>query len=329
MQAESTFVIRMTGMMAALLACVTFSGLATAAPVAFVQAAQSTSDLSSVIRITRAGQQIAVKGRYFDLEAGDEITLRRVKAQAVVRYLGNNATHWVRRKAGSTKAAGPDYRVEAPRVASLPQAVFNWLVSQFVGQPAGRDTHEITASSRSRFPGGGCAGSDGPVALRGIDALPARLAAGTRSIAVQWAGGLAPYTVAISGDGKGEQAAAPATGRCATLLPSRAFTPGPLIVELRDSNKPEPVQIALEVVDLRPAMPDALGNAPLDEVSRQLYYASWLRSIEGGVWSLEAQQVVMALDCHDPAVLEWLDNAGLDPVCEASGINRTTNAPGG
>jgi len=328
MRSESTLAVRLAAAGAWFLAAVLWSIPASAAPVAFVQAAKATTDLSRVIRVVRGGKALAVKGRYLDLEAGDEITLRSAKAQAVVRYLDNNATHWVRRKAGAAAAPGPDYRVEAPRVASLPQAVFSWLVSQFVGTPAGPDTHEITAASRSRLPGAGCAGSDGPASLLGIAGQPARLVRGNRAIVVQWGGGLAPYSVAITRDGE-ERLAGPRTNGCAAVLPAAELAPGRYVIDLYDSNKPEAAPTAIEVVGELPAMPETLREAALDETARQLYYASWLQSLDGGVWALEAQQIAQAQDCHDPAVREWLENAGLEPMCARKTSTSVQPAPGG
>lgn len=328
MRSPGAYTSRCAAVLAVPLVSLAWSVPASAAPVAFVQAAQSASDLSRVIRVVRGGKPLVVKGRYLDLEAGDEITLRSARAQAVVRYLGNNATHWVKRKAAAGKPSGPDYRVGAPRVESLPQAVFNWLVSQFVSNPAGRDTHEITASSRGRLPGAGCAGSDGPVTLIGIGGLPARLGGGNRNIVVQWAGGLAPYRVSIGKEGV-EPVFAPATNGCSARLPASQLTPGRYAIELYDSNKPEAVPTAVEVIDALPAMPDALRDVALDQTARQLYYASWLKQVDGGVWALEAQQVALAQDCHDPAVREWLENAGLEPVCSVETSGPAKDVPGG
>lgn len=103
-----------------------------AAPVAYVEASRGGTDLANEIRVKRGGKPVPVKGRYLNLEAGDEITLRKARGQVAVRYLGNNAVHWVRRN----MAGGFDYRVRTVETASLGAAVFDGWSSRLSALPA-------------------------------------------------------------------------------------------------------------------------------------------------------------------------------------------------
>lgn len=284
---------------------------ASAAPVAFVEAAKGVKELGSVIRVQRGKKAVAIKGRYLNLEAGDAITLRDPRAQVTVRYLGNNAVHRVRRAAGSKE---PDYRVRALEVPGLTQAVFDWLVGQLVGKADARPSQEITASSRTTRGGSACAATiDGaPAALqfRGESAQPMRLVAGGGPVPVGWIGGIGPYAL-----DSGNVAVALAPGACFARLDAAAFAPGITTLTLRDAARAAPARLRVETVASRPPMPEVLAKAAIDEDSRALYYASWLGGLDGGVWALEAQRIALSRDCAKPAVKAWLDTAGLRAAC--------------
>lgn len=315
---------RPTRYMAALLAGLTglgASATAHAAPVAFVEAGASAGggvkDLSAAIRVKRGARQVPVKGRYLNLEAGDEITLRAPGAKVAVRYLGDNAVHWVRRLPGAAKGA-PDYRVRVSQAPSLPQAVFDWLVAQVVGGGAARPQQEITASSRTTRGGEACAatvgGSPASLQFRAAPAGAAKVAAGAEPLVVAWVGGAGPYTVQAVA--KGGAAVAGALRGCHARIEGKALAPGRYTLTLRDGSGAATVRLPVAVEAARPAMPEVLAKAAIDPVARQLYYATWLSGIEGGAWGLEAQRIVLSQDCRVPAVKDWLDTAGLRGACD-------------
>lgn len=311
---------RSTRYMAALLAGLTglgASATAHASPVAFVEAGAGMKDLAAAIRVKRGARQVPVKGRYLNLEAGDEITLRAPGAKVAVRYLGDNAVHWVRRQPGAGKGA-PDYRVRVPQVPSLPQAVFDWLAAQVVGGGAARPQQEITASSRTTRGGEACAatvdGSAAALQFRGAPAGAAKVAAGAEPLVVAWVGGTGPYAVQAVSDGGA--AVAGALRGCHARIEGKALAPGRYTLTLRDGSGAAPVRLPVAVEAARPAMPEVLAKAAIDPVARQLYYATWLSGVEGGAWALEAQRIVLSQDCRAPGVKDWLGTAGLRSACD-------------
>lgn len=288
-----------------------------AAPIAFVEAVEGTKDLASLIRVKRGRSFLPVKGRFFSVVVDDEITLRDSKAAVVVRYLGNNAVHRVRRtrKGG----AGFDYRVRAIKLAGLTEAVFNWLAEQIVGNPTARPPQEITASSRSVR--GGCAamidGIEAPLQFRAGSVAPQRVVRGGQPVPVTWVGGEAPYRLEVSGAAMPKQ---PDT--CFAQINGALLDRGPVVFSLRDGSNADPVSLAVEVTDARPDMPDLLAKAAISETARQLYYASWLSGLDNGAWTIEAHRVVLAQDCTLPEVSAWLESAGLIASCRARLIDR-------
>lgn len=302
-------------------------GSAAAAPVAFVELPARSGELAGVIEVRRAGRPVALKGRYADLEAGDEIFVRKQGGEVVVRYLGNNQARRVRRSGASGQA---DYRVEAPRVASLPEAVYSWLVQQIVGSPGGRPAQEITASSRSTLrpdsASASCAASvDGKPAglgFRLVGTRAARVAADGPPVVAAWMGGSGPYALAFerlhpADDGTATPSItfATAPAGCFARIDARALAPGRYLLTLDDASEAAPASLALEVVEAAPAMPEPLAAAPLDAISRKLYYATWLQGLDGGAWALEAQRQVLAEGCASPSARDWLAGAGLVSAC--------------
>lgn len=311
---------RLVAMSIAMLFGLPTAGSAVAAPVAFVEASEAVKDLATVIRVERGARSVAVKGRYFNLDAGDEITLRDPRVEVTVHYLGNNAAYRVRRAKGSPKGL-PDYSVRALTVPTLSQAVFNWLVGQVAGTPAAHAQQEITASSRSSRRGMGCsatvAGTPAALQFRGARHGSAKIVADARPVVLSWIGGVAPYAMeAIPADGvAGQPSVATTSDGCFAQLDGKVLSEGTYRLALRDGRSAA-TALNLEAVKTRPAMPAMLAEAALDELSRQLYYATWLNGVEDGAWSLEAQRIVLEQDCKAAAVRDWLDTAALGGACD-------------
>lgn len=282
-----------------------------AAPVAYVEASRGGTDLAHEIRVKRGGKPVPVKGRYLNLEAGDEITLRKARGQVAVRYLGNNAVHWVRRN----MAGGFDYRVRAVETASLGAAVFDWLVQQVVGSSSPRPYQEITASSRSARDQGSCGatvnGSAAAFQLLNAAPLPSRIVRDGKSVVISWLGGSAPYRIAVDG----VPVAGDTTACQAALDPGLLKQPATTLT-LTDGQGAQPQTLVLQLEPDRPAMPEVLATATIPEVSRQLYYASWLAALDGGIWAIEAQRVALAQDCQQPEVRAWLNASQLRSACD-------------
>lgn len=296
---------------AALLGLAGLPAPAHAAPVAYVEASRGGADLANEIRVKRSGKPVPVKGRYLNLEAGDEITLRKAKGQVAVRYLGNNAVHWVRRN----MSGGFDYRVRAVETASLGTAVFDWLVQQVVGNSSPRPYQEITASSRSGRDQGSCAalvnGSVAPFQIQNAASLPSRIVRDGRPVVISWLGGSAPYRIAVNG--------VPVSGEttaCQATIEAGALPQGASALTIADGQGSPPQTLTLQTESSRPPMPDVLAAATIPETSRQLYYASWLAALDGGVWSIEAQRVVLAQDCQKPEVRAWLSARHMRSTCD-------------
>lgn len=284
---------------------------ANAAPVAYVEASRGGDDLANEIRVKRSGKPVAVKGRYVNLEAGDEITLRKANGQVAVRYLGNNAVHWVRRQ----MSGGFDYRVRAVETASLGTAAFNWFVQQVVGSSKPRPHHEISASSRTGRNQGSCAalvnGSPAAFQFQGSTNLPSRIVREGRPVLVSWLGGSAPYRLEVDGVPVSIDPMA-----CQAWIDGGSLKPNVNTLTLTDGHKSQPQTLILQIEPSRPAMPEVLATATIPETSRQLYYASWLAGLDGGVWSIEAQQVVLAQDCQKPEVRAWLSTSQIRSACD-------------
>ena len=140
--------------------------------------------------------------------------------------------------------------------------------------------------------------------------------AGNRALLVEWRGGVEPYSFIIR-NSRGDiiSQLKEIRNTCSATLPAATLPSGEVNLNIRDGNNSRISIQPIDVVTKLPPVPAGLAAAGLPTDAQTLYYATWLTTQDDGVWTFEAMQIVRALDCRSPSVLEWLSQYGSPPSC--------------
>jgi hypothetical protein len=315
--------IRVVGLFVLALCCLPLSALATPAVAYVDRVFPAGSRLQDAVRVERAGRPVAITGDTIDLQPGDRLFIHR-RAQGewavTVRYIANNTVVTVHRGARTGRTDGADLTVERPALPGLTGAVYRWFKELLRGVDQGE-----SAMTASRGPdgSGSCfnlsGNSNDPVgfSIPILRAAKSQVVAGPRALFVSWRGGAAPFQVTLAKADTDELVARQDNVRdtCSARLPKADLAPGRYVLKVADANNRREEEDSLFAVGAAPGMPPELRDAGLPGEVRDLYYATWLTSIDGGTWAFEAQQRVAAMDCRSAAVREWLSRWGEPGPC--------------
>ncbi|HEX5183652.1 MAG TPA: hypothetical protein VFW19_10945 [Allosphingosinicella sp.] len=299
------------------------SSTATAQTVAFVaRAVRAGNDVpwTQVAHVERNGRRLAVSGRRFDFEPGDKLFVDQSNAIVLVHILTDNSFKLVR----PMNRREADWEAKPQALRGLLGGVLGWFEEQLSGADQSRMSPDALATLGTR---GGeltrtCYNERStdvptPFAMPVFRAEQSSVLGGRRALLVPWSGGAVPFEIRLSDARSGTEVArlVGISGRCAARLPEVDLKPGRYRIAVKDAEGATMEESNLVVGDTPPAMPEQLRDAPLPEIDRQIYYATWLSSIDGGRWNFEALQMVAALDCRTSAVSEWLARWGGAQLC--------------
>jgi hypothetical protein len=275
--------------------------------------------LADAATIIRGGRPAPVSpaSDSLSLQAGDKIFLRSSQYTVFVRMLEDPLPLLVRKHSGPAGVA--DYLVPQPFVPGLLEQVWDAIQSVFMGA----DLRAIAqADSRGDPYEGACFNATGktdkptPFLMPILAADSFKLASGQRRLFVTWRGGAQPFSVELSSFDSGTVVAhADRVADCGAWLTAADLTPGRYRLVVTDALGAPEDEGNIYVVDAAPAEPPALATANLPADARRLYYADWLATIDGGVWTFEAQQVAVAHGCESAAVRRWLLQWAKSPSC--------------
>ncbi len=298
-----------------------WSGAAGAGPVvAYVAVVPAKGGhLADAATVIRGGRPAPVSptSDSLGLQAGDKIFLRSPQYTVFVRMLEDPLPSLVRKRGGPAGVA--DYLVQQPLVPGLLEQIWDAIQSVFMGA----DLRAIAqADSRGDPYEGACFNTTGktdnptPFLMPILAADFFKLASGQRRLFVTWRGGAQPFSVKLSNYDTGTVVAhADQVADCGAWLTAADLTPGRYRLAVTDALGVPEDEGNIYVVDAAPAEPPALATANLPEEARRLYYANWLATIDGGVWTFEAQQVAVAHGCGSAAVRRWLLEWAKSPSC--------------
>ena len=289
--------------------------------------------LSEVALIERAGHPISDKEvMAAGLKSGDRIVVKDQESVVLVHYLATARIVVVRKNANNQSRY---YEITAPDVPGLNGPLFKVFADAFSKmrnqvegfvQSTQQDNRQYAlAATRSVAmppPDIVCPNPAGksnePIRFRvpALNPYVNRLITGDRALFLEWRGGVEPYSISLS-DSKRKIIVRLDNVRntCSITLPAKMLEVGDMYLNFRDGNNARVSVQPIDVVAEAPPAPPGLVTAKLPADARTLYYATWLTTQNDGVWAFEAMQMVRALDCRGPGVLEWLSQYGQPPNC--------------
>ena len=266
---------------------------------------------SQVAHIERNAKRVERPGPRASLEPGDTLVVDRPGFVVFVHKFADNTLVPVR-KGTSWEARGQSLR-------GLAGAVLAWIEDQL----SGPDQHRITSNGLATLGtrGGGDAtacyndrATDQPTgfAMPIFAASQSAIDSRHRVLVVPWSGGATPFAVRLTDAANGVVVAtlSPVVGTCVARLETPGLRPGRFRISVADAKGAVMEEGNVLVGDAPPPMPDPLKAAALPDIDRQLYYATWLASIDEGKWAFEALQQVAAMDCRSASVQAWLERWG-------------------
>lgn len=139
--------------------------------------------------------------------------------------------------------------------------------------------------------------------------------AATGQLSLSWRGGTGPYQLVLQDAAGASVATRSAIGGYSATLSLPRVAPGRYALVVTDATG---ATLAEENVQLVPAtavppMPDALRQAQLHPVARELFYADYLVAHEDGRFALQAMQQVAAIAPQTAETRAWLEQWGSAP----------------
>jgi hypothetical protein len=273
----------------------------------------SGRDLKDLIRLQRHGETVDLIPES-GLVAGTKIYILRPEVVLHVRILLSNILYRVTRKPNAEfdEAA---FTVPEDTVPGLTGNLLAWFQGVLRNTPDIDPPNTVAATRAFNRPCYNEAGkTDDPVPFD-IPVLHAdrpTMASGTRPFSFAWRGGAAPFTATLSSVATGQIITRVTNIRsaCAARTAPLTLLPGQYVVAIQDGNGSSLVAQDLDVEPIAPAMPPELANAALPASAKELYFATYLTTVEHGRWTFEALQRIGSLDCHNEAVRSWLRRWG-------------------
>ncbi len=287
--------------------------------VAYVEKFYSTQNpqpLSAALKIFRKGRPVPIGEEPTFLNQNDRLYVLDPNATIIVRMVASRERIPVRHHGGSDGAA--DYEVKSA-IPPLPVSAFHGFIAMLL--PANQSQGAIGAGSRVI---GACYNESGktndPVQfdVPVLTAEKSYLAAGDRRLFVSWRGGAPPFRIVLSDAATGVALADKGDVRneCSAYLPPARIAPnGHYRLSVIDANGVKEEDEGFFGVPEAPSMPDELKSAPVDENTRNLYFATWLTTRDAGSWTFEAQLQIAAMGCSNAAAQEWMLVIGHGAKC--------------
>jgi len=269
--------------------------------------------IGDVLRVVRGGKDQSLAEPLPDLQAGDRLFVKHGAVRILI--LGTGQVKTIAQ--GDGGGSQPDFIV--------PEAVSQGLTGKalaFIKALMSDPDRSGTVVPVTRGSGEFCynltlSNEPKPFAIPVLFAERPALSAGKRALFVSWTGGRPPFDIELVDRVRNKKiAGANVKQECSARLPVVDIAPGRYRLSITDANGSVLLEDDLTVSTLPPAMPRELAKSSFPEEARQIYFATWLASLESGRWAFEAEQRVSQLDCHSVVVREWLDRWGSAPACD-------------